>query len=50
MSRKPDLYSLFKVDIFEDNFELAMDPTLWPENARVRRFLHFRQKQLDGRN
>ena len=45
-SRNPDLYSSFKVDIFINNFDLAMDPNIWPSNVCVRRFLHLRQKTL----
>lgn len=43
-SRNPDIYSSFKVTIFRDNFEKAMDATLWPKNSCVRRFLYIRKK------
>lgn len=41
-SRHPEEYSSFKVDIYEDNFEAALDASIWPTNACVKRFLHFR--------
>ncbi|XP_074030555.1 uncharacterized protein [Leptinotarsa decemlineata] len=40
----PDLYSSFKVRIYEKNLQEAMDPLLWPENACVRPFLYRRSK------
>lgn len=43
-SRKPEVYSSFKVTIFQENFGKAMDATLWPKNCCVRRFLYLRAK------
>lgn len=43
-SRNPEIYSSFKVTIFRENFEKAMDATLWPKNTCVRRFLYIRKK------
>lgn len=45
-SKYPDVYSSFKVNIFANNFDAAMDPTIWPNNACVRRFLYHRQKAI----
>lgn len=43
-SRYPELYSSFKVSIYAENINLALDSTIWPENACVRRFLYSRKK------
>lgn len=40
--RYPDLYSSFKIRIFEKNLDKAMDPLLWPEDACIRPFLYRR--------
>lgn len=48
-SKHPELYSSFKVKISEFNFESAMDPSKWPKNACVRRFLMFRKKVTTNR-
>lgn len=42
-SRHPHLYSSFKVKIFGNHFSKAMEPTLWPENACVSRFLYLKK-------
>ena len=47
-SRQPEVNSSFRIEIFENNFKSAMDPEIWPENARVRRFFYPRRKQLEG--
>lgn len=39
----PDLYTSFKVRIFERNFKQAMDPQVWPQGACVSRFLEKRR-------
>lgn len=36
--RYPNLYSSFKVTIFEENFRKAMDPTIWPDGACISKF------------
>lgn len=38
-SKYPDIYSSFRFDVYEENFEKALDPQNWPKNARIRRFL-----------
>nr|CAI5831234.1 unnamed protein product [Callosobruchus analis] len=43
-SKHPDLYSSFKVKIHSKNFNIAMDPKLWPSGACVNRFLSLRRK------
>ena len=43
-SKHPDLYSSFKVNIYESNVQSFMDPDKWPSNVRVRYFLQFRQR------
>lgn len=48
-SRHPDMYSSFKVDIYEEHFEAALDPNLWPLNACVRRFLHFHPRVIEDK-
>ena len=42
-SRQPDVYSSFKVDVYEDNLEAVMNPNIWPNNTYIRRFLYPRQ-------
>lgn len=39
----PNIYSSFKVTIFEDNFRKAMDPKLWPDGACISRFFQKRK-------
>lgn len=48
-SKNPDVYSSFKVTIFQDNFEKAMDATSWPKNSCIRRFLNIRKRNDLGR-
>lgn len=48
VSRNPDLYSSFKINLYEEHVIAAFDPNLWPENARVRRFFHQPQKLNTG--
>lgn len=43
--RHPDLYSSFKVSILEENFQKAMDPSKWPKNACVSRFLYLMKRE-----
>lgn len=43
-SKHPELYSSFKVRIFEKHFKKAMDPALWPEDACIQRFLYLGKK------
>lgn len=43
-SRNPDVYSSFKVTIYQENFEKSMDASIWPRNCCVRRFLYLRRK------
>lgn len=40
--RYPNLYSSFKIRIYEKHLERAMDPLVWPEDACVRPFLYRR--------
>ncbi|XP_072401867.1 uncharacterized protein [Diabrotica undecimpunctata] len=39
-SKHPDIYSSFKVTIFNNNFKEAMSPKIWPCGAHVQRFFH----------
>lgn len=39
----PNIYSSFKVTIFEDNFRKAMDPKVWPDGACISRFFQKRK-------
>nr|CAI5868327.1 unnamed protein product [Callosobruchus analis] len=43
-SKHPDLYSSFKVQIYNKNFKKAMDPKVWPSGACVNRFLEIKKK------
>ena len=47
-SRHPEQYASFRIDVYEDNVQKAMDPGLWPSNTRVRHFLYTRQKTEKG--
>ena len=38
MSKHPEIYSSFKIDIHESDKELALDEKNWPANAHVKRF------------
>lgn len=38
----PNLYSSFKVSIFEENFRNAMNPKIWPDGACISRFFQKR--------
>lgn len=46
-SRYPDLYTSYKVTIFEEHFKKAMDPQFWPKGACVQRFLVMRKKKME---
>ena len=39
MSKHPEIYSSFKIDIHESDKELALDEKNCPANAHVKRFL-----------
>lgn len=41
----PDLYTSYKVTIFDENFKKAMDPQFWPKGACIQRFLVMRKKR-----
>lgn len=41
-SKHPESYSSFKVNLYEEHLEQALDPNLWPRNCCVRRFLYMR--------
>lgn len=43
--KHPELYSSFKVNIFEENYSKAMDATKWPTGAYVQRFLQLRKRE-----
>ena len=45
-SRNPLIYSSFKIDISDENLEVALNPDTWPDNACVRRFFSQSRKQL----
>lgn len=47
-SRHPELYSSFKVNIYEEHAEAALNPDNWPKNACIRNFLYLapREKQI----
>ncbi|PSN51714.1 hypothetical protein C0J52_12305 [Blattella germanica] len=34
-SRHPEQYASFRIDVYEDNVQKAMDPGLWPNNTRA---------------
>ena len=36
--RYPEIYSSFKVTIYETNFKKAMEPSMWPEGACISKF------------
>ena len=38
ISRRPEVYSSFKVTIHGDNFKQAMDPSCWPQGVCVAKF------------
>ncbi|KAJ8980640.1 hypothetical protein NQ317_017936 [Molorchus minor] len=40
LRKHPQLYSSFKVNIYENNFDVAMDPEKWPTGAYVQRFFN----------
>lgn len=42
--KHPHLYSSFKVHIYEQNFDEAMDPQKWPSGAYVQRFFQLRKR------
>lgn len=44
-SKHPEIYSSFKVSIHQNNFKDAMDPSIWPHNACIKRFLRLRKKE-----
>lgn len=44
-SRNPEEYSSFKVDIYEENLNSALDANSWPSSACVRRFFFPRRKE-----
>ena len=39
-SKQPHIYSSFRVDIYEESLDIALNPDIWPINAHVRRFFH----------
>lgn len=43
-SKNAKLYSSFKVKILKENFDKAMDPSIWPQNACVSRFLYRKKR------
>lgn len=47
-SRRPELYSSFKITIYDSNFRAAMNPDIWPLGACVGRFFHPRRKKPMG--
>ncbi|KAJ4440753.1 hypothetical protein ANN_08977, partial [Periplaneta americana] len=49
-SRHPELYSSFKVDIYAENIDYALDSLIWPENSCIRRFLCSKTKENSDRN
>lgn len=42
--KHPELYTSFKVKIYESHFKTAMNPDIWPLGACVSRFLEMRKK------
>ena len=47
-SRNPEIYASFKLNIYEKHLAQAMDPSIWPANACVRRFFHLPQRINNG--
>lgn len=45
-SKHPELYASFKIKVSEENFEKAMNPTIWPYGACIQRFLEIKKKDL----
>lgn len=43
-SKHPNIYSSFKVNIFESNFKAAMNPKLWPYGTCIQRFFEIARK------
>ena len=44
-SRNAAIYSSFKVSIYKDNFDEAMNPSVWPKNACVRKFFYLKTRE-----
>ncbi|KAJ8951548.1 hypothetical protein NQ318_020421 [Aromia moschata] len=44
-SKHPELYSSFKVNILEENYNKAMEASKWPTGAYVQRFLQLRRRE-----
>lgn len=42
--KHPDLYSSFKVTIHEEDYNKAMNPSIWPSGAYVKPFLQLRRR------
>lgn len=47
-SKHPELYTSYKVKIFEDNFEKAMTPEVWPSGACISRLFTSRKLKHDN--
>lgn len=45
-SKYPEMYSSFKVSIYGDNYDKALDPAIWPQGACVNKFFHWKKKQM----
>ena len=43
-SKYPNLYSSFKISVFEDNSQEVMNPNMWPAGTCINRFLFLRHK------
>lgn len=46
-SKYPELYTSFKVSVYEKNFKQIMCPDVWPCGAIISRFLNFRMRTKD---
>ena len=48
ISRHPDEYSLFKICVHEEHFQLALDSSIWPRNACIRLFFQVSRRINTG--
>ena len=45
ISKEEAKYSLFKISVSLNDIGKVMDPNVWPEGVRIRRFFTFSNKQ-----
>nr|CAI5849485.1 unnamed protein product [Callosobruchus analis] len=46
--KHPEMYSSFRIGIYDRNFRKAMDPEIWPSGACVSRFLFLKRKNNEN--